>query len=86
MRLFKRRTSHHGLWRRDNAGRAFASHGRFRLTINGADERWFYRVTDMRGELPAVDSSPFPSEQETLRAAQAELEENADQLPAPAEY
>ncbi len=86
MRLFKRSTGGHSLWQRDSAGRAFASHGRFRLTINGADERWFYRVTDMRGELPAVDSSPFLSEQETLRAAQAELEDNAGQLPEPAEY
>jgi hypothetical protein len=56
------------------------------LTINGANENWFYRVSDMNGELPSVDSNPFTSEDETMKAAQAELEDTAAELPLPPEY
>jgi len=87
MRLFRTRTTHrHSIWKRDTTGRAYASHGRFRLTINGANENWFYRVSDMNGELPSVDSNPFTSEDETMQAAQAELEDTAAELPLPPEY
>lgn len=42
-----------------------------------ANERWFYRVSDMNGELPSVDSNPFPTERETMKAVQAELDATA---------
>jgi hypothetical protein len=87
MRLFRTRTvQRHSIWQRDTTGRAYASHGRFRLTIDGANERWFYRVSDMNGELPSVDSSPFSTEQETMKAVQAEIEDTAAELPLPPEY
>ncbi|WP_283193228.1 hypothetical protein [Rhizobium sp. AN80A] len=87
MRLFRSRTGHHhSVWKRDTTGRAYASHGRFRLTINGANERWFYRVSDMNGELPSVDSNPFPTERETMKAVQAELDATAGELPPLPEY
>ncbi len=87
MRLFRKKMSYaRGRWQRDDTGQAYASHGRFRLTIKQANERWFYRVSDLNGELPPVDSRPFPSEEETLHAAQSELDDRAGEPEMRPEY
>jgi hypothetical protein len=87
MRLFKTRTDHrYTAWKRDGAGQAYASHGRFRLTIKRGNERWFYSVSDMDGAVPPVDSTTFLTEQETLDAAQAELEQGVRELPLHPRY
>jgi hypothetical protein len=87
MRLFKTRTNQrHPAWQRDHSGQAYANHGRFRLTVKRANESWFYCVSDMNGELPPVDSSPFLTEQDTIHAAQAELDESASELPQSPDY
>ncbi len=87
MRLFKKKMNYaRGPWQRDDTGQAYASHGRFRLTIKRANDRWFYRVSDLNGELPPVDSRHFPSERETLDAAQAELDDRGSDPQVQPEY
>ncbi|KQV70352.1 hypothetical protein [Rhizobium sp. Root1220] len=87
MLLFKKKKPYPTAgWLRDDNGRAYASYGRFMLTVEGADEQWFYRVSDTKGELPPVDSKTFPGEGNALNAAQAELDDSADALRPRPEY
>jgi hypothetical protein len=87
MRLFKNNSSHrHASWLRDDAGQAYASRGRFRLTIKRSNELWFYRVSDLNGDLAPIDSKSFPNEEATLRAAQMELDESAVEMELRPDY
>ncbi len=87
MRLFKKKTNYaHLRWNRNASGEPYASHGRFRLTIKRSNEIWFYRVSDLNGELPPVDSRSYYSEEATLEAAQSEIDESKAEIELRPEY
>lgn len=87
MRLFRRRTKQPQFdWLVGESGQTYIDQGRFRLTIVAVDDQWQYQVSDSKGELAPTGSELFASREETINAAQRELEENPGTLHAAPDY